>query len=103
MKKITKTFVKVDEDNWFNTYRPIKNPHEKDAPFDGCMFETYGKELAQVLTVNPSYVWTYVEVDGNLYIVSGLHLVNRLGYFITEQPCPDDLEIQIDANCVNDA
>ncbi len=103
MKKVTKTFVKMTEDKWFETYRPIKNPHEKDASFDGYMFETYGKELAQVLVTDPRLVWTYVEVDGNLYIASGFHSVNRLGYFITEQICPDNTDIEILADCATEA
>jgi hypothetical protein len=31
-------------------------------------------------------VWTLIEADGVLYAESGLHFVNRLGYFVTETP-----------------
>jgi hypothetical protein len=35
-------------------------------------------------------VWTYVDGDGGTYIVDGYHLVNRIGYFITQNARPDD-------------
>jgi hypothetical protein len=30
--------------------------------------------------------------DGNLYISSGYHLVNRINYFITKNPCELEFE-----------
>mgnify|MGYP006110079545 CR=1 FL=1 len=78
-------------------------------------YETYGRDLGHVLAVNkedPRRVWTIIEADGiysegcekcnfaesdeescecehvgSMYIVSGYHLVNRLGYVITKEPC----------------
>lgn len=59
-------------------------------------FETYGKELDYVLSIantEPNRVWTLVEGDdGNLYIASGYHLVNRINYFITHNPCELEYE-----------
>jgi len=59
-------------------------------------FETYGKELGYVLSIantEPARVWTLVDGDdGNLYITSGYHLVNRVNYFITHKPCELEYE-----------
>jgi hypothetical protein len=59
-------------------------------------FETYGKELDYVLSIansEPARVWTLVDgADGNLYITSGYHLVNRVNYFITHNPCELEYE-----------
>jgi hypothetical protein len=33
--------------------------------------------------------------DGGSYIWNGWHIVNRIGYFITEVPCPPDTTIQV--------
>jgi hypothetical protein len=34
-------------------------------------------------------VWTYVDGDDGTYVTNGYHLVNRIGYFITEVPYDD--------------
>jgi hypothetical protein len=77
-------------DAWAATYVPIDNHIANDCREGTDRFETYGKELEFVLSVantEPNRVWTLVEGDdGNLFIISGYHLVNRLNYFITAKP-----------------
>jgi len=68
-----------------DTYRPIKNHLDDGAAFEGCMFETYGFELAEVLAQPPDRVWTIIG-ESDLEIVSGFHVVNRIGYLITDNP-----------------
>lgn len=90
-------------DDWCATFAPIKNPVRKDAPFDGAMFETFGDELAFVRDQPADRIWTLVQGDpeahgGDLYVVSGYHLVNRLGYFVTGRPVAahEAMEIAVD-------
>jgi hypothetical protein len=33
--------------------------------------------------------------DGGSYIWNGWHIVNRIGYFVTEVPCPPNTTIQV--------
>ena len=82
-------------DDFFEQYQPIENHIAPNAPYDGCMFETYGEEWAYVQASKPEYVWTLVENDGVLAITSGFHFVNRLGYFISKTPRPDDADIEV--------
>lgn len=80
-------------EEWNEEFVPMVNPFDTNASFDGTMFETYDKELGFVLGVNscsPYKVWTYVDGDGGTYIVDGYHLVNRIGYFITQNARQDD-------------
>lgn len=72
---------------WVETYKPIRN-HFTSAPFDGTMFETYGEELEFVRQQTGNHIWTMVDSDDgkNMIISNGYHIVNRLGYFITEVP-----------------
>ncbi len=73
-------------EQWWDTYKPVQN-HLTQAAFDGAMFETYGEELEHVRNQDSSKIWTLVDGDdNNLYVSSGYHLVNRIGYFITEVP-----------------
>ena len=98
---MTKTFVEMSFADWEKTYKPIVNWLDDNASFqnendEGIMFETYGAEVEFVKTVNPANIWTYADGDdGGGYIFSGWHFVNRIGYFITEVPCPPDTTIQI--------
>ena len=79
-------------DAWEERYEPIKNPfaQKQNGEYVEDKFETYGDELHYVLNVAktaPARVWTLVDGDdGNLYIVDGYHLVNRMNYFITTHP-----------------
>lgn len=94
------TFIEMTMEEWEATYKPITNHIDKNASFDngngGIMFETYGDEIAFVKQADPACIWTYGDGDdGGSYIWSGWSFINRLGYFITEVPCPADTEIQI--------
>ncbi len=98
---MTYTFIELTEDEFDNQYPLVTNhlnPHASWA-FDsdaGCLFETYGDEIAFVRSQNPQTIWTLVDGDdGNQYLVSGYHLVNRIGYLVSTIPFPNDAEIQV--------
>jgi hypothetical protein len=90
------TFLEMDFDEWFDTYKPIPNNIDKNASFDGHMFETYGDEVEFVKKAHPNHVWMYGDGDdGGSFVWSGWGFVNRLGYFITELPWPEGVTIQV--------
>ncbi len=83
---------KITEEEFEAIYKPQDNHivGAENAAFNGWMYETYGPELEYVLSIarNPetSYrVWTILEGERMCY-AAGYHLVNRLGYLITERP-----------------
>jgi hypothetical protein len=81
---------------WSETFRPTTNPLGPTAPCDGLLFETFGPEVEIVRTTDLARVWTLIEADDDaLYILSGLHTVNRLGYFITEAPWHGEDQMEI--------
>jgi hypothetical protein len=93
-------FIEMDFDEWCETYKPIINHIDTNASFDngdgGTMFETYGDEVAFVKEQPEDRIWTYGDGDdGGSYVWNGWSFVNRIGYFITEVPCPPDTTIQI--------
>jgi hypothetical protein len=50
------------------------------------MFETFGQDMQTVLEVHeqtPRRVWTAMDGDDGVYLVNGLHYVNRVYYVIT--------------------
>mgnify|MGYP000453732755 CR=1 FL=1 len=87
-------FIEMTEEEWFDTYKPIKNHLETTSSFDGHMFETYGSEVEFVKSQDNDKIWMFGDGDdGGMYIWNGWHIVNRIGYFITEVPCPPDTTI----------
>lgn len=86
----------TDYDKWFDEYKPVENHIDNNASFDGCMFETYGEELRHILATDSYKVWTLLEDDyGNQCVTNGYHIVNRLGYFITEKPWEEGQDFNI--------
>lgn len=89
-------FIEMDFEEFVETYKPISNHLDDNASFDGLMFETYGAEVEFVKSQSPDKIWMYGDGDdGGTYVWSGWGFVNRLGYFITEVPCPANTTIQI--------
>ena len=88
---IEMTFEEADEQ-----FRFMVNNYDDNASFDGLMFETYGDEVEYVKTKPENRIWMYGQGDdGGLYIWSGWGFVNRIGYFISENPVPNNTTIQI--------
>jgi hypothetical protein len=93
-------FIEMDFDEWCEQYKPIVNHIDNNASFDngegGIMFETYGDEVEFVKSQSPDKIWMYGDGDdGAGYLWNGWGFVNRIGYFITEVPCPPNTTIQV--------
>jgi hypothetical protein len=102
-------FITMKYDDWVKKYRPLPNEVVgESAPFEGIMFETYGAEydllykMAERFAFNEGspkngyHVWTLVSGDnGDPIILSGWHVVNRLGYFITTIPWSEGEDIGV--------
>ena len=82
--------AQTDEEAWIEKYKPLKNHLNENAAFDGTMFETSGDEYDFVLSAHSAmHVWTLTDQDGASFISPGFHRINRLGYFVTEEPWDD--------------
>lgn len=94
----------LTDEIFYDVYKPFKNPYQPDGTaFGDILFETHGVELDFILTfVNDlkrsQRVWTIVEVDGKMYITAGYHIVNRIGYVITEK----EWETGVEELCLDD-
>lgn len=74
-------------DYWETNFKPIKNSFTKHGEIH---FETYGEEVDFVKAQPNENVWTEVDGDSGTYIVAGYHFVNRIHYYITENPWTDE-------------
>ena len=91
---------KMTEGEWEKQFKPIRNHLDPNASWqdedgNGIMFETYGNELDFIrgkCEQNPKCIWTLMdsEEDDDCVVVEGFHFVNRIGYFITENPAEEN-------------
>lgn len=96
----------LTEEQFDELFNLIDNKIDLNASFGGKMFETYGPELAFVQQMAKfNRVITIVETDtseeGDIVIpmmcyVSGYHVVNRIGYLITEESISFEFECILD-------
>ena len=93
--------TQMTEDEFDKQYPLITNHINPNASWafgdgPGCLFETYGEELDFVRNQDPQTIWTFVDGDdGDQYVMSGYHLVNRIGYLISTIPFPEDADIEV--------
>lgn len=85
----------ITEEQWEEQFIPLVNPFN-DHGWNSTLFETYGYDLYIVSKEPDNRVWTWVDGDDDhTYIVSGMHIVNRIGYFITDKPWTEPTLIQV--------
>ena len=89
----------ITNQEWEETYLPMVN----HLTNEGISYETYGDEEDYVRQQDERHVWTELDGDNGVYIVSGYHYVNRIQYYITTVPWTEDVEIvvceYIDCDC----
>jgi hypothetical protein len=90
-------------DEWANEFKPQTNHFNKH----GNLYETYGEEVEYVQSMHPNFVWTLVSGDMCDLIVAGYAYVNRLGYYITENPWSDEddsvlLSVEVECECYSE-
>jgi hypothetical protein len=70
----------IDESTFITSYFPKPSPSDEQV-----------WEWEEVKDLDEHYVWTIVDGDdGNMYADPGFHIVNKVGYTVTEQPWSDD-------------
>ena len=89
---------------WAEKYKPIKNHFRKH---DEYSFETYGEEVEYVKSMHPNFIWTWVDGEMCSLIVAGYSYVNRLSYYITENPWQDEndsvlLSVEKECECYDE-
>jgi hypothetical protein len=91
--------LEMTEDEFLDRFHPLPNHLSDTAGFDfgegGCLFEASGPELAFVRAQPSARVWTVVDGDDGMEITEGMHVVNRIGYLVTDRCCPPDTFISV--------
>ena len=106
--EITKVEAPREFQGWFpfvENFKPIPNKFSSDP--NEMLYETYGEEVEFVQNYDPKHVWTLVTGDMCDLIIAGYHYVNRLGYYITENPWDFDddtvlLSVEEECDCYSE-
>jgi hypothetical protein len=61
----------------------------------GCLFGISHEELAFVRAQPAGQVWTLVDCDEGMSVISGFHFVNRIGYLVSTHPVRADTVIEV--------
>jgi len=82
---------------WQRVVQLLRPKYESRLTILQSSIETYGEEYDHVAAIGhnePNRIWTYIDdEEGNTCIVNGWAFVNRIGYFITQKPYDDMLNI----------
>lgn len=98
---MTETFIELTEEEFDERFPLVPNHINPSAGWavgegGGCLFETCGEEFAFIRRQDPLKVWTLIDGDdGDMYLVSGPHFVNRVGYLLSTIAVPEDVTIQV--------
>lgn len=86
-------------DEFEDEFKPMKNHLDDNASYEGHAFETYGAEfeyVQEIASKHPGKVWTVVDGDdGSMWLISGLHHVNRIFYVITNVATLEDEQFEV--------
>lgn len=87
------TQLTIDEFAFQDIYRPIL---DTDGSWRDFWWRDDPECLARLAEAAPERrVWTLVDIGGFTLVTSGRHFVNRLAYYITEVPVPDDVDVDV--------
>jgi hypothetical protein len=94
----------MNYEEWEQQYRPVTNHLDPEASFNdgngGLMFETYGQDYDHITSLlndgQVNRIWTWVDSDMGTQIVNGFHLVNRIGYFVTDVLWQENVTVNVD-------
>lgn len=98
----------LTEEQFDNQFELVPNTLDDNASFDGFMYETFGDELIIVQQMaKENRVITIIEGDEevenefgeptlDMFYVSGMHHVNRIGYLITKEPITEEFEVKLE-------
>lgn len=97
----------LTEDQFDSMFTIVPNHIRNDTGWevDGkcCLYETYGKDVEYIASISDTNtVWTYVVGDEGTYLLSGMYLVNRMGYLVSKERYTEDYEVKINTTGCDD-
>ena len=82
-------------DEWEATYKPTPNPASNE---EEVFWQAFYENLKDIPKDIPNErIWTMIDGDGiYTHLTSGVHVINRLGYMVSDVPWTDDVFVTND-------
>ena len=81
----------------WDKYKDTPTSQEDITSFGGCMYETFGEEVDYVISMAiKGRVATIVDEDGDMFIYSGFHRFNRMGYLVLDKEITEEFIVKLD-------
>lgn len=92
--------LELHEDTFYEYFQPYRHPQTSLDCFGGIGMEIFGRDRDLAYSLDSNFIWTVMDGTENskLYICTGLHIVNRVAYLVTQQP-HFDLPIGFRCDC----
>lgn len=74
----------LHEDAFYEFFQPYRHPQASCDIWGGIGLETFGEDLELVKSLPVINIWTVVDGDGDQWILTGIHSVNRVCYLVSE-------------------
>jgi len=85
-------FVSITTEEWEERFRPLR----EDGNDYYRSYDTHERgDQDFVLSQPADRIWTEVQTEEGTAIHNGYQRVDRLGYYVTEVPCPEDITVQV--------
>lgn len=84
--------INLSEDDFENSFSLVYNKIRSDAAYEGYAFETFGAELEFLRTQLNSKVWSLIEEDGQLMLISGYHDGFVIYHLVTNEAVPSGVQ-----------
>jgi hypothetical protein len=99
----TNKYVELNYQEFEKQFKPKLNHLTKNQSGYDYDYETYGEDLEYIQSLDPRYVWTYIQGDMSMLMVNGVAFVNRISYTVCENPWDEDKDytvlISVDTEC----
>lgn len=87
----------IQWEEFVETYQPYQNPNTKEGSYNNYLFDSYQEVIdfsVNIPEFTKNQIWTLVDGDyEESWIISGLHIVNRMGYFVTRIEAKEEIEV----------
>lgn len=68
---------------WLESYKPDSTEYDKYCG-EAYLYESIS-QMDYIRDTHNQCIWSLIDADGELIIVNGAHIVNRLGYYVTSE------------------
>lgn len=83
---------KITFEEFYDKFKIKRNSIQHISPYNNTMYDFGDEELDFLEDQERDHVWSLIDKNKDLIIVSGLRLKDSIGYFVSAKPWPCKLQ-----------